>query len=171
MADNSTLIAGALTVVEVGTGTTAKDLGILKNRPSLNTVQATGCSPLSIAYNRIAESNNPSEALSEAVSTPIKYMEPWENPSSAATGILDDVTYDWLPLVWDMLFGDNAGGPLSASEEKILLAKKLVTDHTDISASATGTAGLAGLLAAKEDGCINSDDSVIILLTGVDRDF
>lgn len=102
---------------------------------------------------------------------PLEYMEPWENPSSAATGILDDITYDWLPLVWDMLFGDDIGGPLGASEENILLAKKLVADHTDISASATGTAGLAGLIAAKKDDCINSDDSVIILLTGVDRDF
>jgi threonine dehydratase len=162
---------GALASSTMQALTDAKDLGILKNRPALNTVQATGCSPLSIAYNRIADSDNPSEALSEAISIPLKYMEPWENPSSAATGILDDITYDWLPLVWDMIFGDNVGGPLSASEEKILLAKKLVADHTDISASATGTAGLAGLLAAKEDGCINSDDSVIILLTGVDREF
>jgi threonine synthase len=162
---------GALASSTMQALTDAKDLGILKNRPALNTVQATGCSPLSIAYNRIADSDNPSEALSEAISIPLKYMEPWENPSSAATGILDDITYDWLALVWDMIFGDNVGGPLSASEEKILLAKKLVADHTDISASATGTAGLAGLLAAKEDRCINSDDSVIILLTGVDRDF
>jgi threonine dehydratase len=162
---------GALASSTMQALTDAENLGILKNRPSLNTVQATGCSPLLISFNRIAESENPSEALAEAVSVPHKYMEPWENPSSAATGILDDVTYDWLPLVWDMLLGRNSGGPLSASEEKILLAKKLVADHTDVSASATGTAGLAGLLAAKEDGCVSSDDSVIILLTGVDREF
>jgi threonine synthase len=49
--------------------------------------------------------------------------------------------------------------------------KNLVADHTEISASFTGTAGLAGLLAAKRDGCIDSDDSVVILLTGVDRAF
>ena len=47
----------------------------------------------------------------------------------------------------------------------------MIADHTDISASATGTAGLAGLIGAKKDGCINSDDSIVILLTGVDRDF
>ena len=65
------------------------------------------------------------------------------------------------PLVWDMLFEDNNGGPICASEKDILLAKNLVADHTEISASFTGTAGLAGLLAAKRDGCIDSDDSVM----------
>ena len=126
---------------------------------------------LSIAFNLIADSGNPSEALSEAISNPPKYMKPWENPSSSATGILDDITYDWLPLVWDMLLGGNVGGPISANEEDIILAKKLVAEYTDISASATGTAGLAGLIGTKEDNCISSDDSIVILLTGVDRDF
>jgi threonine synthase len=162
---------GALASSTIQALTDAKNLGLLKNRPSLNTVQANGCSPLSLTFNQIADSDNPSKALSEAISNPLKYMKPWENPSSAATGILDDITYDWLPLVWDMLLGDNIGGPISASEEDILLAKKLVAAHTGISASATGTAGLAGLLAGKKDGCIDSDDSVVILLTGVDRDF
>lgn len=162
---------GALASSTLQALTDAKNLGILKSRPSLNTVQANGCSPLLIAFNLIADSDNPSEALSEAISNPPKYMKPWENPSSAATGILDDITYDWLPLVSDMLLGDNIGGPISANEEDIVLAKKMVADHTDISASATGTAGLAGLIGAKKDGCINSDDSIVILLTGVDRDF
>ena len=162
---------GALASSTMQALTDAKNFGILKNRPSLNTVQASGCSPLLIAFNQISDSDNPSEALSEAISNPLKYMQPWENPSSAATGILDDITYDWLPLVWDMLFEDNNGGPICASEKDILLAKNLVADHTEISASFTGTAGLAGLLAAKRDGCIDSDDSVVILLTGVDRAF
>ena len=162
---------GALASSAIQALTDAKNLGILKTRPSLNTVQANGCSPLSIAFNLIADSGNPSEALSEAISNPPKYMKPWENPSSSATGILDDITYDWLPLVWDMLLGGNVGGPISANEEDIILAKKLVAEYTDISASATGTAGLAGLIGAKKDNCISSDDSIVILLTGVDRDF
>ena len=162
---------GALASSAIQALTDAKNFGILKTRPSLNTVQANGCSPLSIAFNLIADSGNPSEALSEAISNPPKYMKPWENPSSSATGILDDITYDWLPLVWDMLLGGNVGGPISANEEDIILAKKLVAEHTDISASTTGTAGLAGLIGAKKDNCISSDDSIVILLTGVDRDF
>ena len=162
---------GALASSAIQALTDAKNFGILKTRPSLNTVQANGCSPLSIAFNLIADSGNPSEALSEAISNPPKYMKPWENPSSSATGILDDITYDWLPLVWDMLLGGNVGGPISANEEDIILAKKLVAEYTDISASATGTAGLAGLIGAKKDNCISSDDSIVILLTGVDRDF
>ena len=142
---------GALASSTMQALTDAKNFGILKNRPSLNTVQASGCSPLLIAFNQISDSDNPFEALSEAISNPLKYMKPWENPSSAATGILDDITYDWLPLVWDMLFEDNNGGPICASEKDILLPKNLVADHTEISACFTGTAGLAGLLASKRD--------------------
>ena len=98
-------------------------------------------------------------------------MKPWENPSSIATGILDDITYDWIPLVWDMLMGSRPGGPLNASEEDIISAKNLIDMHTDFSASATGTAGLAGLLAGIKDDCISSEDSIVILLTGIERDF
>ncbi len=162
---------GALASSTMQALTEANQLGIIEDRPALNTVQAKGCSPLSLAFNQIADSKNHSEALSEAIANPLKYMEPWENPSSVATGILDDITYDWIPLVWDMLMGNSPGGPLQASEDDLLLAKNLVSEHADISASATGTAGLAGLLAAKRDACIKSEDSVIVLLTGVERDF
>ena len=57
---------GALASSAIQALTDAKNFGILKTRPSLNTVQANGCSPLSIAFNLIADSGNPSEALSEA---------------------------------------------------------------------------------------------------------
>ena len=162
---------GALASSAMQALTEANELGVLKTRPSLNTVQAEGCSPLLLAFNQITASDNYSESISEAISNPLKYMKPWENPSSIATGILDDITYDWIPLVWDMLMGSRPGGPLNASEEDIISAKNLIDMHTDISASATGTAGLAGLLAGKKDDFISSEDSIVILLTGIERDF
>ena len=162
---------GALASSAMQALTEANELGVLKTRPSLNTVQAEGCSPLLLAFNQITASDNYSESISEAISNPLKYMKPWENPSSIATGILDDITYDWIPLVCDMLMGSRPGGPLKASEEDIISAKNLIDMHTDISASATGTAGLAGLLAGKKDDCISSEDSIVILLTGIERDF
>ena len=47
-------------------------------------------------------------------------MWPGENPSSAATGILDDVTYDWRPVVGDMACGSTPGGPVVAAEEQVV---------------------------------------------------
>jgi hypothetical protein len=44
-----------------------------------------------------------------------------------------------------------------------------VLAHTEVPADPTGTAGLAGLLAARRDGCIGADESIAILLTGVER--
>ncbi|MEE2769141.1 MAG: hypothetical protein VX833_08000, partial [Actinomycetota bacterium] len=86
-----------------------------------------------------------------------------------ATGILDDVTYDWRPIVWDMACGGTPGGPIVAAEEHVLAAHQLVRDHTDVSADATGTAGLAGLLSSRRDGCVDPTDRVALLLTGRSR--
>jgi threonine synthase len=48
-------------------------------------------------------------------------------------------------------------------------AHALVLAHTEVPADPTGTAGLAGLLAARRDGCIDPAESIAILLTGVKR--
>ena len=74
-------------------------------------------------------------------------MWPWEStPSSVAHGILDDETYDW----WEVAKGMRAtgGSPLVVDEAAIARAYELAKTHTAIRASTTGTAGLAGLLAA-----------------------
>ena len=96
-------------------------------------------------------------------------MWPWEDPGSAATGILDDVPYDWRPVVHDMLLGPTPSGPVVAPEVDVIEAHRLVRAHTSVSAEATGTAGLAGLLAARRDGCVDAGEEVVILLPGVER--
>ena len=96
-------------------------------------------------------------------------MWAWDNPSAAATAILDDVAYDWLSVVYDMLLGTVPGGPVVALEEDVGEACRLVSAHSPVSADATGTAGLAGLLAARRDGCIGAGEAAAVLLTGVER--
>jgi threonine synthase len=51
----------------------------------------------------------------------------------------------------------------------VAAAHQLVRDHTDVPADATGAAGLAGLLSARRDGCVDSGDRVVVLLTGAER--
>lgn len=95
------------------------------------------------------------------------YMWPWESePKSAASGILDDETYDWLAVVRGMLL--TGGWPVVASESNILEA------HCDsrtggIHASATGAAGLAGARTLAQAGLLGAHERVAVLFTGVDR--
>lgn len=160
----------ALAASTVAALTDAVDLGgptvLAGARPPLVAVQTEGCAPLARAFNRVAEAPDPREALAEPDGT---HMWPWDDPGSAATGILDDVAYDWRPVVHDMLFGPTPGGPVVAPESDVVEAHRLVRTHTTVSADPTGTAGLAGLLAARRDGCIDASEEVVLLLTGVER--
>ena len=93
-------------------------------------------------------------------------MWPWEHVgNSAADGILDDETYDWLPVVQAMSEGN--GGPIVVTETAVLEANELGRATTGIHASPTGTAGLAGLLAVRE--AIDPDERVAVIFSGISR--
>ena len=93
-------------------------------------------------------------------------MWPWEDVgTSAADGILDDETYDWIPVVRAMVEGN--GSPIVVDEGRVLEAIDLGRRTTGIHASATGTAGLAGLLAARDD--VDRDERVAVIFSGIDR--
>ena len=87
-------------------------------------------------------------AMSRLRESPSRYMTAWEQPPvSYATGILDDITYDWLPIVEAMLV--SGGHPVVASERDLRRAHGLAHAHTGIGVCPTGAAGLGGLLALK----------------------
>jgi hypothetical protein len=93
-------------------------------------------------------------------------MVPWPDPSSAATGILDDVTYDWLGMARGLLLTN--GGSIVAAESDIEAAHGRAV-AAGFGADATGTAGIAGLLAGARSGALTADQSVAVLVTGRDR--
>ncbi|MFO0653996.1 MAG: hypothetical protein U0787_02850 [Polyangia bacterium] len=88
-------------------------------------------------------------------------------PHSAAHGILDDETYDWLPCVKEIW--KSNGDALTVPESAILAAHDLAKRATGIAVSATGSAGLAGLLTEHKHSPLHPDENVLILLTGVAR--
>jgi threonine synthase len=89
-------------------------------------------------------------------------MWAWETtPASVAHGILDDETYDWLPIAGAMRA--TGGAPLVVGEEVLVRAHALARAHAAIPVSATGTAGLAGVLAARPPG------AALVLFSGVER--
>jgi hypothetical protein len=92
-------------------------------------------------------------------------MWPWETePRSAATGILDDETYDWAGLLAGVRL--SLGGSVVATEYDVNRALELTHHLTNVDADATGCAGVAGLLATSADP---SPTRLGVVFTGVTR--
>lgn len=181
--------------VQIGGGALASSawMGLREARAStdasLHAVQTEACAPLHRAWrlltDDLAESQEldlPGDPPTRAASLtphagaarrlmtndPGRYMWPWEPVlESAATGILDDVTYDWRTVAGPMF--DSGGWPIVVSEDQVLAANSLGRIHTDIDADPTGTAGLAGLLDAPTRATLAADDQVVVLFTGARR--
>lgn len=139
--------------------------------PVVHAVQPVGNHPLVRAWDRVAAEITGEEAPTdnraraaaaagmgrlgdEAVravgarlaADPARYMTPWETePVSYATGILDDIAYDWTAVVEAML--RSGGHPVVAGEDDLRRAHRLARLHTGIDVCPTGAAGLGGLLA------------------------
>lgn len=97
-----------------------------------------------------------------------EFMWPWEEePTSIATGILDDETYDWLAVVSGLLL--TGGVPLVVDEQTLAQAHGQAHEHTSVPVDPTGTSGLAGLLELQGRGAILPGETVGVLFTGVER--
>ncbi len=130
--------------------------------PRLYAVQTQSCAPLERAWQRSFEHGGSRGAAAHWT----ECMWPWEHVgSSAADGILDDETYDWLPVLRAM--ADGHGAPVVATEAQVLEANEVLVRYTGIDASPTGTAGLAGLLAVRDQ--LDPGERVAIIASGVRR--
>jgi len=165
-------------VIQVGGGALASaciqafreavELGALPASPRIDTVQTAGAWPLKRAFDAIAASGDPMQALRFATRHRSAFMWPWEDePRSVAHGILDDETYDWRAVVEGMLA--TGGRPLVVDEGLLARANALARRSTGIDVDHTGSAGLAGLLALRSAGEVSDDERVAVLFTGVVR--
>lgn len=145
--------------VQVGGGALATSVSLGLPDATMYPVQAEGCAPLRRAWDRLS----PEFGFDDAEAHPDDFMWPWEDePTSAATGILDDVTYDWLPLL--RRTRATGGEPIVVPEATIVEAHRLARQHTSIPVSATGTAGFAGLLHHRP-----APGHIAVAFTGVER--
>ena len=148
--------------VQVGGGALATSTGLAFAdagvHPRFHAVQTEGCAPLDRAWQKAG--SLPSDVLGARWR---EFMWPWESkPRSAATGILDDETYDWIGVV--QALRDSGGSSIVAPEALVSEANKLARSTTEIDVDATGTAGLAGLLAVRDK--VADDERVVVLFTG-----
>ncbi|MFZ5428399.1 MAG: pyridoxal-phosphate dependent enzyme [Thermodesulfobacteriota bacterium] len=109
------------------------------------------------------------DALRRAVLAPSRFMRPWDGPvpRSLAHGILDDETYDWFFLARAML--RTGGRCVIAPEPLVARAHALALKNTGVKVSATGSAGLAGLMALREAGAVKPSESACLFFTGINR--
>jgi len=144
--------------VQVGGGAFAACVGAgLGRGVRLDTVQAEGCAPLADAWERVAALDRPERYWPQV-------MRPWPDPHSAADGILDDETYDWIADIEAMV--ESGGEPIVAAEADVLRAHRLAT-AAGYSVSHTGSAGLAGLLAVRDR--LRTGDRIAVVMSGVAR--
>ena len=138
--------------------------------PVLNTVQTESSAPLNRAWRLLREtSEDRLQQAENARSNPTKFMWAWENVgSSKASGILDDVTYDWLPVVEAMLA--SGGRPHVIPESLVESGHRLAVDETQIAADHTGTAGLAALLDPTIAEDYSDSDHIVVFFTGRQRE-
>ncbi|WP_420432080.1 PLP-dependent lyase/thiolase [Candidatus Poriferisocius sp.] len=150
--------------IQVGGGalaaSVAQGLAVGGLPAALMAVQTEGCAPLARAWERIAELGGLGEARRRRASV----MWPWTpTPFSAATGILDDETYDWAAITEAMF--DTGGHPVVVPEPVVTDACEAGRSATGINVSPTGSAGLAGLLC--DDPPAEAKQAV--LFTGAQR--
>ena len=93
-------------------------------------------------------------------------MRAWPDPHSAADGILDDETYDWIADVGAMRA--SGGRPIVAAEADIVRAHQLAV-AAGFDVSATGSAGMAGVLASADTDADVAGEHIVVVMSGVAR--
>jgi threonine synthase len=163
---------GALASSVVQALTEAVELGALDQMPRIHAVQTRDTHPLARAYElvqaRLKRGMPVDEAMAWATQHRSRFMWPWESePHSVASGILDDETYDWRAVLQGML--DTGGKPVLVDEPQLRDANSIARWQTGVNVDATGSAGLAGLLALRKRGAIGAHETCAVLFTGIRR--
>jgi threonine synthase len=149
--------------VQVGGGAFATCLGATAPARRFHAVQTEGCAPLARAWARALDAGTDGRP---ELAAPLwaELMEPWHDPHSIADGILDDETYDWIGVF--EAIGSRGDVPVVASEADIVAAHSLAC-AAGFDVSATGSAGLAGLLSTIE--AIRPNERVAVVMSGIAR--
>lgn len=143
----------------------AARLGVMRQRPVLDTVEAMACAPLARAVTLVRERR---VAIEDAMHARSHFMWPWESePASVARGILDHETYDWACVAGGVV---GSGGTTAVVDEATLKeANTLARRTTGIDVDHTGSAGLAGLLQMSRGGSVRPGEQVVVIFSGAAR--
>lgn len=125
-------------------------IGWIDGYPKLVAIQSTGNAPFVRAW---IEKQDPMN------------IRPWEKPpETIATGLED--TFPWDGDAGLRALYETNGYSLAVPDELIANAVKLLASYEGILAEPSGAAGLAGLMKAVEEGLVDRDESIVVLVTG-----
>ena len=164
---------GALASASMAGFNDAVDLGIVPTLPVFDCVQPEGGGmPLVRAYrsvvDRVAEGRDVEAVLAGAGSHRGGFMHAAQGvPVSVARGILDDETYDWMAALRGVVV--SGGEVLAVDEATLVEANGLAATATGIDVDATGSAGLAGLLALARADRVPPGSEVVVVFSGARR--
>jgi len=128
----------------------ALDLGLIGRIPRLVAVQAEGCAPIVRAFD---------EGRVD--------VEPWDNPSTIATGIADPLQgYAQDGSYTLAMVRKSNGWAIAVTDDEIRSAADDLSEQTGVFAELTGAAGLAGLRKSVRRGRLPSDATAVVMVTG-----
>ena len=125
-------------------------IGWVNGYPRIVAVQSTGNAPFVRAW---MEGQDPMN------------IRPWEKPpETIATGLED--TFPWDGDAGLRALYETNGYGVAVEDGLIVKAMKMLAGLEGIFAEPSGAAGLAGLIKALEDGRVDKDETIIVLVTG-----
>jgi len=125
------------------------NLDLINTIPKLAAVQANGCAPLVRAFRQGKDSFE---------------IEPWEHPDTVAGGLAD--VYPWDGDAALSALKETGGSAKAVSDQAIFEAQKLLASTEGIFAEPSGVASLAGLIGLVDEGVVDADERVVVLITG-----
>ena len=125
------------------------NLGFINELPKLLAVQSTGCAPFVRAFK---EGKGPFE------------IEPWDKPATIAGGLSD--VYPWDGDGGIIALKETNGDAVVVTDQEILEAQRLLASTEGIFAEPSGVTSLAGLIRMVNEGEIDKDERIVVLITG-----
>ncbi len=126
------------------------NVGWIDGYPRLVAIQSTGNAPFVRAW---MERQDP------------LHIKPWEKPpKTIATGLED--TFPWDGDAGLKALYRTNGYALAVEDNLILESMKLLASLEGVFAEPSGAAGLAGLMKAIDDGMVDRDETIVVLVTG-----
>jgi len=132
-----------------------KALGLIAELPRLCAVQSAGSAAVANAVAAMKDSGT-----DDATTIRIEAVQ----ADTCADSISVDLPRDGVAAVRAVL--ESGGAALTVQDEQILACIPLVGSSTGVFGEPAGVAPVAGLMAAREQGLVGEDDTVVCVVTG-----
>jgi len=124
-----------------------RDLNLINRTPRMIGVQAAGAAPLAAAYAQGKDR-----------------IVPWEHPETWASAIRIGAPASWRKAL--KAVQESNGSILSATDNEIRRAQKLLADHEGLFGEPASAAAVAGLIKARRTGLVGAHDAITCVITG-----